>query len=118
MSILTTPTQEDRKNETVKGILLAPHYLAVNMASAWSSAFDNLWNNSEYTPTELLEGIGTNGKELFEVNTAFVGFMVSNLTGKNDELLNQILAKVSTIPAHTINEDGTVTITVEEEPPA
>jgi len=84
--------------------------LATLMEQEWSKSFDELWNDPEFTPQELLASVGTHAAELIQINTAFVAFMTSQLQGKNNDLLGKIQAKVASMPVCKIKEDGTATI--------
>jgi hypothetical protein len=112
MSILTPTTQSEQQllETRAKQIKQAPARLAEMMFQQWESSFNSLWKEGKFTPAQKLEAIGTDAKELFELNSQFVTFMVTQLTGKRDDLVQKIQEKVASIPAHTINADGTVTL--------
>jgi hypothetical protein len=89
----------------------SPRNLTVKMFQHWMKSFNMLWDtNRSITPAQKLEALGTDAAELFELNAAFVTFMVTHLTGKRDDLVQAIQEKVASIPPHTVNADGTVTL--------
>ena len=63
-------------------------------------------------PQGIIDELGTDAKELFELNTNTVQFLFTELTGKRDAQLAEITEILATVPPYTVNEDGTVTITV------
>ncbi len=109
-----------QQNQTTDEVLLqnranqikaAPRQLAELMFNQWSASFNALWGQGgKFTPAQKLEAIGTDAAELFLINTQFVTFMVTQLTGKRDDLVAKIQELVATIPACTVHPDGTVTI--------
>ena len=100
-----------RINGQVAAVKIAPRRMTELMVKQWEQAFDALWLERDgITPVQRLAGLGTIAAELFEENTAFVSYLISRLTGKDDALVAKIMAKVATIPAHTVHEDGTVTL--------
>ena len=115
MSILTNQSVSDEQKlqRRATQIKSAPRQLAEMMMSQWLSSFDALWKSGEFTPAQKLAALGTDAAEIFALNSQFVTFMVTQLTGKRDDLVAAIQAKVATIPACTIHEDGTVTINAE-----
>jgi hypothetical protein len=112
MSLLTQETQNDQQilEMMVREIESSPRRLAEIMYLQWEQSFNALWTTNMFTPTQKLEALSTNAAELFELNTAFVTFMITQLTGKRDDLVQSIQEKVASIPPHTVNADGTVTL--------
>jgi hypothetical protein len=113
MSLLTQQTQPSDAQllqRRVQEIKSAPRKLTEMMYQQWEQSFNALWTTGKFTPAQKLEELGTDAAELFELNSIFVTFMITQLTGKRDDLVQSIQEKVATIPEHTINEDGTVTL--------
>jgi hypothetical protein len=119
MSILSaTPSTATRETVLARRVIeikSAPKRLTREMLRLWTDAFDALWEpevigDETITVSDKLAALGTDGKEIFEINTAFTAFMLSQLTGKRDDFVAKMNAKLATIPAHTINADGTVTL--------
>ena len=75
---------------------------------SWHIGWDTIWSAED--PAAVLAELGTDAGELFELNDAMVTFLASTLTGKRQEELDDILAKVAAKPATTIQPDGSVTI--------
>lgn len=112
MSLLTPqePNEAMMLERRVTQIKNSPRQMTEMLVRQWMSAFDALWSTGKFTPQQKLEELGTDAAELFELNTAMVTFMVSQLTGKRDDLVQMVTEKVAQIPEHTVHEDGTVTI--------
>lgn len=112
MSILAnqTITDEQKLQRRIDQIKAAPKQLAETMMNQWLASFNALWMSGEFTPAQKLAALGTDAAEIFALNSQFVTFMVTQLTGKRDDLVAAIQAKVASMPACTIHEDGTVTI--------
>jgi hypothetical protein len=115
------PTREQRLQRLVGEIKAAPISLVNEMVNRWNRAFDQLWSES-FTPVgepitveEKLAALGTNAAELFELNTIFTQFIITQLTGKRDDIVAQIVAKVATIPPYTVNPDGSITLDAAPE---
>jgi hypothetical protein len=84
--------------------------LAETIIREWEHGFDALWNNPQATPAEVLAELGTDAAEVFELSAATVQFMAAILSGRLDEKLAAIQAKIEAKPATTVHEDGSVTI--------
>lgn len=83
---------------------------AEQLIRQWERSFDALYNNPQATPEEILEAMGTDAAEVFELSAAMVGMMTAILPGKLDEEWARIQAKIAAKPATTAHEDGTVTV--------
>lgn len=110
MSILektqSQPTVEQAAQRIKNRVAQQAEQIFVN----WLSSFDNLWQSGIFTPEEKIAALGTDAAEVFGLNEALVQFMVASMTGRRDDLVAQINAKVAAMPAYTINQDGTVTL--------
>jgi len=84
--------------------------LAEHIVREWEHSFDAIWNNQSATPAEVLTELGTDAAEVFALNTEFVTFMGVILPTRLDDEWARIQAKLNSIQAHTVNPDGTVTI--------
>lgn len=84
--------------------------LAKTIIREWEHGFDELWNNHEATPEEILAELGTDAAEVFELSSATCQFMATILPERLDEKLVAIQAKIAAKPATTVHEDGSVTI--------
>jgi hypothetical protein len=84
--------------------------LAETIIREWEHGFDALWNNPQATPAEVLAELGTDAAEVFELSSATCQFMAAILSGRLDEKLADIQAKIAAKPATTVHEDGSVTI--------
>jgi hypothetical protein len=88
-------------------IIKAPNMIVNTMYSGWAQAFDLLHGNPNKRP-QLLEIIGTYGTDLFLLNNTLTTFMVSELTGRRDDIVDDITKKLSTLPNFIFNNNGTV----------
>jgi hypothetical protein len=80
--------------------------------------FRLLW---EYpNPQAVLDALGPRASKLFGINARLTQYIATELTLANDTAtLAELQALLAAIPAHTINEDGTVAILpVEGEAPS
>lgn len=76
----------------------------------WEHAFDLVWHNRQATPAEVFAELGTDAGEALALSAALVAFLETVLTGRDDEQLAKIQAKVSALPAFTVAENGSVTL--------
>lgn len=104
------PSEEVILQRRVQEIKSAPRKLAEQMYQQWEQSFNALWSSERFTPQQKLQALGTDAEELFELNSVFVTFMITQLSGKRNDLVQAIQEKVATIPAYTVNNDGTVTL--------
>ena len=114
MSSLLAPNQNvgpSPLERQTRQILTSPRQIAEQMARSWINAFDTLWRTlGEVAPADKLAAIGTDGQELMESSEAFVTFIASVLTGKDDVLLGEVMSRVGEMPELSVAEDGTVSI--------
>lgn len=62
-------------------------------------------------PQAVLDALGPNAAKVFALNAAFAQMVAQLLTQESDTVrLARLQAILARIPAHTIHEDGTVTI--------
>ena len=112
MSILDTNSKTERTAEIVDRILRTPSQTAEQLFRSWDRAANDLWSTQgDITPADKLARAGTDAKELIAVSRALTVFLITTLTGKNDDLVAKINARLASIPAFTEHDDGTVTIT-------
>lgn len=84
--------------------------LAQTLLREWERGFDMVWNNPNATPDKVLEAIGTDAAETFELSAATVQFMAAIMPGRLDSEWERLQAKLAAKPATTTHDDGTVTI--------
>ena len=91
------------KNKTLR--------LVDQLSSQWAEAFDALWvSQHDGDVAARLAALGTDAEELMTRNTALVTFMLTQLTGEDQDKVDFINAKLATIPAFTVANDGSVTL--------
>lgn len=108
----TRPPEAERRANRVKNIASQTTTLLLTNTL---NGLSTIWDAT--SPADVLEELGTDAVESFELSRSLVAYLVSVLSGTDRQgELDVILAKVATIPACTEHPDGTVTIDpVEEE---
>lgn len=94
--------------QQMKRVLESPAQLAGLLYTVWMENFDALHRDPS-TRAQKLQILGPNAVELFELNSALTQFMIAQLTGKRDDLVAEINARLATLPQFNFNQDGTVT---------
>ena len=113
MSVLNYKTQSELSSEE-KNRTRANRINSITVSSSEklingiTKSLSLIWESDD--PQGVLDALGTDAKELFEINTETLNFLTTVLAGKRDEDLEKIAEKVAKILPHTIHEDGTVTI--------
>jgi len=113
MSLLVQPTltpellQQQELLKKVAQIAYTPKMVLNGLYQGWVRAFDELHGDPSKRP-ELLRLLGSDAGELFQLNAALTQFMLSQLQGKRDDLVQEIQAKLATLPQFQFNADGTV----------
>jgi hypothetical protein len=110
MSIFTTTNQEPTVEQVALRIKLQTAQIPQQIVRQWESVFNFLWSDGIYTAEQKIAALGTDAGELFQANEALVAFMIAQLTGKRDDIVDAINSKIAALPAYTINSDGTVTL--------
>jgi hypothetical protein len=128
MNLYTNPTitKKELLDREVSNILRAPKAIAEQLVNSWCQSFDSLWNSKENRNPELtvtiadrLEAIDTEAVDLFAESSALCTFLVSRLSVTRPDLVEKITSRVASIPAYTVNEDGSIVlvpVVVVEEP--
>ena len=94
--------------QKMKQVLEAPFQMLRSLYTLWSDSFEALHGDPATRPQKL-QILGTNAVELFQLNDALTQFMISQLTGKRDDLAAEINTRLATLPQFNFNPDGTVT---------
>lgn len=110
MSIFNAQNKQPTVEEVALRIKLQTAQVPQQIIRRWESIFNFLWSDGVYTAEEKIAALGTDAGELFEANQALVDFIVAQLTGKRDDIVESINAKIAALPAYTIHPDGTVTL--------
>jgi hypothetical protein len=78
--------------------------------------FRLLWDSPD--PQAVLDALGPRASKLFGINSRLTAYIINELTLAGDtQSIAEVQAMLSRIPAHTIHEDGTVTILPPEPEP-
>lgn len=102
--------------QQMKQVLEMPNLMVGFLYTRWRDSFEALHSDPSTRPQKL-QILGTNAVELFQLNTALTQFMISQLTGKRDDLVAEINARLATLPQFNFNPDGTVTEAVPDLSP-
>ena len=110
MSVLENQSSPVLSNgeRAARQVRRATSQMAYQLIQSWNHGWDLVWSSED--PAAVLAELGTDASEIFELNEQLVAYFVSSLTGRRQEDLDAILAKVAAKPATTTAEDGTVTI--------
>jgi hypothetical protein len=113
MSLLVQPNltpelllQQDLLKKVAQ-IAYTPKMVLNGLYQGWLKAFDDLHGVPSKRP-ELLRLLGSDAGELFQLNAALTQFMISQLQGKRDDLVQEIMTKLASLPQFQFNPDGTV----------
>ena len=113
MSIYDQPTPEQSqsvKNQVIR-IERSIARLPDRLVRSWEEIFDSVWVERDgVTVAEKIAEIGTDAEEMLTDSAAFATFMIATLTGKRDDLVTRIQAKIATQPSYTQNPDGSITL--------
>lgn len=56
----------------------------LNLVARINEGFDHIWNNSELTPAEIVEGLGTSALSVFKSHADTVEFLVAKFPKSKD----------------------------------
>jgi hypothetical protein len=98
-------------------ILDTPKNIVNGMYNSWERAFELLHGVPSERPT-LLQIIGTDGVELFQLNNTLTTFMISQLSGVRNDIVESIQETINTLPNFIYNQNGSVTEVLVTPPTA
>ena len=100
---------ETPAERTARELLAAPTQTRDVLLGQLDDASQRLWNSPD--PTAVLAALGADAAALFRDNADFGTMVAQFLTLKNDTAgLARLQIIARRIPAHTVHEDGTVTL--------
>ena len=109
MSILQNQVNPLSKEvKAAKQVRRATSQMAYQLIQSWNHGWDLIWAAED--PAAVLAELGTDAAEIFELNEQLVAYFVTSLSGRRQDDLDKILAKVAAKPATTTAGDGSVTI--------
>jgi len=130
MSILSNAQQQEatepvivkrriRARRRAKTAINGAHDTAEIIARNLVDGLNAIWLiNPDYedgTPQDVLDVIGTDAVELFALSRDTAAYIIPQLTGKRDDLVDMINGAFANMLPYTENEDGTVTVDLPEE---
>lgn len=78
------------------------------IAKSWNQSFDLIWQDPN--PQEVLDALGEDGEEIFELNQEAFSYICSVLADRKQSELDTILLKVASKPDTSVDEGGKITI--------
>lgn len=108
MSILDKKQEELSAKRKAARIKHINSTLSNEIVRCWHEGWDLLWDHSD--PQEVLDALGSDAEEVFDINEQTVSFLNTVLSGRKQEQIDSILSKVATKPATQTDENGNVTI--------
>ena len=103
--------------QQMKQVLEMPMQMVGFLYTRWRDSFEALHGDPATRPQKL-QILGTNAVELFQLNAALTQFMINQLSGKRDDLVAEIGARLATLPQFNFNPDGTVTEVAPDPAPS
>lgn len=114
-SSILTDTGDMAAQATARQVLRAPAQTADVILGQLNDGIGRIFGNEN--PQAVLDAMGSNAAKVFAINSAFSQMVAQLLTSENDTVrLARLQAILARIPAHTIHQDGTVTIDPVPEP--
>ena len=107
---LLTEQPETTAQRTARELLIAPRQTRDVLLNQLDDASLRLWSSSD--PQAVLDALGPKAGQLFAINAAFGQLVGAFLTAQGDtEGLQRLAAIAARLRPHTVNQDGTVTLT-------
>jgi hypothetical protein len=107
------PTQADKIARQVSRLIETPNQVKGQLISAYKQAHRLLWGNQgEVTPAQRIAKLNETGAaaELIAIEGAVFSFLTEVLAQQDAGALAEVTALREGIPAHSISQDGTVTL--------
>jgi hypothetical protein len=102
VSIYDIPVRTDEeKLRDIKRHIASSAFMIQQINMQHLTAFNNIWNNPDFTPQQVLDSFGTDAARLFSDSSATQTFLAAVLDGYEP---------LTPTAAYTINNDGTVTV--------
>ncbi len=112
MSILTEPPAESLTpaERTANEIRAEVRRLSRDIAQRWRASFGKLWQPpAGVTTNEILEALGEDAAEVFDLSHATVVFLMTTCQPV-PSIIEGVQARSALLPEFERNEDGTVTL--------
>lgn len=112
---ILTDTGDTEAQQTARQVLRAPAQTADVVLNQLNDGIERIFGNQN--PQAILDAMGPKAAKVFALNGAFGQMVAQLLQSEGDTVrLARLQAILSRIPAHTIHEDGTVTLDPVPEP--
>jgi len=107
------PTQADKIARQVSRLIEAPNQVKNQLLAAYKHGHSLLWGNQgEVTPAQRIAKLNETGAaaELLAIEGAVFAFLTQTLAQQDAGALAEVTALHEAIPAHSISQDGIVTL--------
>ena len=107
------PTQENKIARQVSRLIETPNQVKGQLIAAYKQAHSLMWGNQgEVTPAQRIAKLNETAAaaELLAIEGALFAFLTQVLAQQDADALADITALHEAIPAHSISENGTVTL--------
>ena len=107
------PTQADKIARQVSRLIETPNQVKGQLISAYKQGHSLLWGNQgEVTPAQRIAKLNETGAaaELLAIEGAVFAFLTQVLAQQDAGALAEVTALHEAIPAHSISQDGIVTL--------
>jgi len=107
------PTQADKIARQVSHLITIPNQVKGQLISAYMQAHSLMWGNQgDVTPAQRIAKLNETGAaaELLSIEGALFAFLTQTLAQQDADALSEVTALHEAIPAHSISQDGTVTL--------
>jgi hypothetical protein len=78
--------------------------------SDWEQRMNEFWSVTGTTPAEVLDALGTDAREIFVLSHLRATHLAETLSASRPDLVARIMERAALVPAHTIHDDGRVTL--------
>ena len=107
------PTQEVKIAHQASLLIAAPNQVKNNLISAYKQAHSLMWGNQgEVTPAQRIAKLNETAAaaEFLAIEGVLFAFLTQTLAQQDAGALAEVTALHEAIPAHSISQDGTVTL--------
>lgn len=105
------PTQEDKIDRQVSHLIAIPNQVKGQIIAAYKQAHSLMWGNQgEVTPAQRIAKLNETAAELLAIEGVLFAFLTQTLAQQDAAALAEVTALHEAIPAHSISQDGIVTL--------
>ena len=107
------PTQEDKIDHQVSHLIAIPNQVKGQLIAAYKQAHSLMWGNQgEVTPAQRIAKLNETAAaaEFLAIEGVLFAFLTQTLAQQDAGALAEVTALHEAIPAHSISQDGIVTL--------